>query len=222
MHGKKVSEMHGLDSLSEKSVQNWCVLYHTLCRWFLGFGRPVCADNAFSSKSHNPKSDMANPRCISTGSFALGDFRNEVPGYNEQAVDSCKELFRTSTPILLHHDGGCRGNHGAQIGNDLATLRIKENDKFARLLFRLETVKNKLCELIFTCGKLNFPCDHAGYQLSFESNTADDTIHWWFGGVNFTLYRSRKQAGSWVALPIAIYARRILLNCRGWRCKVWS
>ena len=214
--------MHWLDSLSEKSVQNWCVLYHTLCRWFLGFGRPVCADNAFSLKSHNPKSEMANPRCISTWSFALGDFRNEVPGYNEQAVDSCKELFRTSTPILLHHDGGCRGNHGAQIGNDLATLRIKENDKFARLLFRLETVKNKLCELIFTCGKLNFPCDHAGYQLSFESNTADDTIHWWFGGVNFTLYRSRKHAGSRAALPIAIYARRILLNCRGWRCNVWS
>ena len=214
--------MHGLDSLSEKSVQNWCVLYHTLCRWFLGFGRPVCADNAFSSKSHNPKSEMANPRCNSTGSFALGDFRNEVPGYNEQAVDSCKELFRTSTPILLHHDGGCRGNHGAQIGNDLATLRIKENDKFARLLFRLETVKNKLCELIFTCGKLNFLCDHAGYQLSFESNTADDTIHWWFGGVSFILYRSRKHAGSRAALPIAIYARRILLNCRGCRFNVWS
>ena len=133
--------MHGLDSLSEKSVQNWCVLYHTLCRWFLGFGRPVCADNAFSSKSHNPKSEMANPRCNSTGSFALDDFRNEVPGYNEQAVDSCKELFRTSMPNLLHHDGGCRGNHSVQIGSDLATLRIKENDKFARLSFRLETVK---------------------------------------------------------------------------------
>ena len=165
---------------------------------------------------------MANPRCNSTGSFALGDFRNEVPGYNEQAVDSCKELFRTSTPILLHHDGGCRGNHGTQIGNDLATLRIKENDKFARLSFRLETVKKKLCELIFTCGKLNFPCDHAGYQLSFESNTADDTINWWFGGVNFILYRSRKHAGSRAALPIAIYARRILLNCRGCRFNVWS
>jgi hypothetical protein len=182
----------------------------------------VCANNALSLKSNNPKSEMANPRCISTGSFALGDFRNEVPGYNEQSVDSCKELFRTSTPIFLHHDGGCRGNHGAQIGNDLANLRIKENDEFARLSFRLETVKAKLCELIFTCGKLNFPCDQAGYQLSFESNTADDTIHWWFGGVNFPLYRSRKQAGSWAALPIAIYARRILLNCRGWRCKVWS
>ena len=214
--------MHGLDSLSEKSVQNWCVLYHTLCRWFLGFGRPVCADNAFSSKSHNPKSEMASPRCNSTGSFALGDFRNEVPGYNEQAVDSCKELFRTSMPNLLHHDGGCRGNHSVQIGSDLPTLRIKENDKFARLSFRLETVKNKLCELIFTCGKLNFPCDHAGYQLSFESNTADDTIHWWFGGVNFILYRSRKHAGSRAALPIAIYARRILLNCRGCRFNVWS
>lgn len=214
--------MHWLDSLSEKSVQNWCVLYHTLCRWFLGFGRPVCADNAFSSKSHNPKSEMANPRCISTGSFALGDFRNEVPGYNEQAVDSCKELFRTSTPILLHHDGGCRGNHGAQIGNDLATLRIKGNDKFSRLSFRLDTVKDRLCDLIFTCGKLNFPYDQAGYQLSFESNTADATIHWWFGGVNFTLYRSRKHAGSRAALPIAIYARRILLNCRGCRFNVWS
>ena len=214
--------MHWLDSLSEKSVQNWCVLYHTLCRWFLGFGRPVCADNAFSSKSHNLKSEMANPRCNSTGSFALGDFWNEVPGYNEQAVDSCKELFRTSTPILLHHDGGCRGNHGAQIGNDLATLRIKGNDKFSRLSFRLDTVKYRLRDLIFTCGKLNFPNDQAGYQLSFDSNTADDTIHWWFGGVNFTLYRSRKHAGSRVALPIAIYARRILLNCRGCRFNVWS
>ena len=214
--------MHWLDSLSEKSVQNWCVLYHILCRWFFGFGRLVCADNAFSSKSHNPKSEMANPRCNSTWSFALGDFRNEVPGYNEQAVDSCKELFRTSMPVLLHHDGGCRGNRSAQIGSDLANLRIKENDKFARLSFRLETVKNKLCELIFTCGKLNFPCDHAGYQLLFESTTADDTIHWWFGGVNFTLYRSRKHAGSRAALPIAIYARHILLNCRGWRCNVWS
>jgi hypothetical protein len=214
--------MHGLDSLSEKSVQNWCVLYHTLCRWFLGFGRPVCADNAFSSKSHNPKSEMANPRCNSTGSFALGDFRNEVPGYNEQAVDSCKELFRTSTPILLHHDDGCRGNHGDQIGNDLATLRIKGNDKFSRLSFRLDTVKHRLCDLIFICGKLNFPYDQVGYQLSFESNTADATIHCWFDGVNFTLYRSRKHAGSWAALPIALYARRILLNCRGWRCNVWS
>jgi hypothetical protein len=212
--------MHWLDSLSEKSVQNWCVLYHTICRWFFGFGRPVCADTAFSYKSHNPKREMANPRCISTGSFALDDFRNEVPGYNEQAVDSCKELFRTSMPILLHHDAGCRGNRSAQIGSDLANLRIKENDKFARLSFRLETVKNKLCKLIFTCGKLNFPCDHAGYQLSFESTTADDTIHWWFGGVNFILYRSRKHAGSRAALPLAIYARRILLNCRGWRCNV--
>ena len=101
-------------------------------------------------------------------------------------------------------------------------LSIKENDKFARLSFRLDTVKDKLCELIFTCGKLSFPCDHAGYLLSFESNTADDTIHWWFGGVNFTLYRSRKHAGSRAALPIAIYARRILLNCRGCRFNVWS
>ena len=214
--------MHWLDSLSEKSVQNWCVLYHTLCRWFFGFGRPVCADNAFSFNSHKPKSEIAHPPCLSTESFALGDSKNEVPGYNEQAVDSCKELFRTSTPVLLYQDGGFRGNHGAQIGNDLANLRIKENDKFARLSFRLETVKNKLCELIFTCGKLNFPCDHAGYQLSFESNTADATIHWWFGGVNFTLYRSRKHAGSRAALPIAIYARRILLNCRGCRFNVWS
>ena len=192
--------MHWLDSLSEKSVQNWCVLYYTLCRWFLGFGRPVCADNAFSSKNHNPKSDMASPLCISTGSFALGDFRNEVPGYNEQAVDSCKELFRTSTPILLHHDDGCRGNHGDQIGNDLATLRIKGNDKFSRLSFRLDTVKDRLCDLIFNCGKLNYPYDVAGYQLSFASNTADDTIHWWFGGVNFTLYRSRQHAGSRAAV----------------------
>ena len=214
--------MHWLDSLSEKSVQNWCVLSYTLCRWFFGFGRPVCADNAFSSKSHNPKSEMANPRCNSTGSFALGDFRNEVPGYNEQAVDSCKELFRTSTPILLHHDGGCGGNHGAQIDNDLANLRIKENDKFSRLSFRLDTVKGRLFQLIYTFGKLKFSCDHAGYQLSFESNTADDTIRWWFGGVNFPLYRSKKHAGSWAALPIAIYARRILLNCRGCRFNVWS
>ena len=81
--------MHWLDSLSEKSVQNWCVLYHTLCRWIFGFGRLVCADTAFSLKSHNPKREMASPLCIGTGSFALDDFRNEVPGYNEQAVDSC-------------------------------------------------------------------------------------------------------------------------------------
>ena len=207
--------MHWLDSLSEKSVQNWCVLYHTLCIWFFRFGRPVCADSTFSFKSQNPKREMANPRCISTGSFALGDFRNEVPGYNEQARYSCKELFGTFTPILLHNDGGCRGDYGAQIGNGLANLRIKENDKIAKLSFRLDTVKDKICELIFTCGKLSIPCDQAGYQLSFESNTADDTIHWWFGGVNFNLYRSRKHAGSWAALPIAIYARRILLNCRG-------
>lgn len=214
--------MHWLDSLSEKSVQNWCVLYHTLCRWFLGFGRPVCAYNAFSLKSHNPKSEMTNPRCISKGSLALGDFRNEVPGYNEQAVDSCIELFRTSTPILLHHDGGCRGNHGAQIGNDLATLCIKGNDKFSRLSFRLDTAKDRLCDLIFTCGKLNFLHDQVGYQPSFESNTADVTIHWRLGGVNSTLYRSRKHARSRAALPIAIYARRILLNCRGCRFNVWS
>ena len=165
---------------------------------------------------------MANPRFISTGSFALGDFSNEVRGYDAPAVDSCKELCRTSTPILLHHDGGCGGNHGAQIDNDLANLRIKENDKFSRLSFRLDTVKDRLCDLIITCGKLHSPCDHAAYQLSFKANTADDTIHWWFGGVNFTLYRSRKHAGSRAALPIAICAKRILLNCRGRRCNVWS
>jgi hypothetical protein len=222
MLGKKVSKMHWLDSLSDKPIQNWCVLYHILCRWFFGFGRPVCADTAFSYKSYNPKREMANLLCISTGSFALGDFRNEVPGYNEQVVDSCKKLFRTSTPILLRHDGGDRGNHGAKIGNDLANLRIKENDKSASLSFRLDTVKDKLCELIFTCGKSNFPCDQAGYQLSFDSNTVYDSIHRWFGGVNFSLYRSRKYTGSWAALPIAIDVRRILLNCRGWRCNVWS
>jgi hypothetical protein len=221
MLGKKVSEMHWLDSLSEKSVQNWCVLYYTLCRRFFGFGRLVCADNAFSFESHNPKSEMANPPCISTESFALGDSRNEVPGYNEQSVVSCKGLFRTSTPILLYHNGGFRGNHAAQIGNDFGNLRIKENDKFARLSFRLDTVKDKLCELIFICGKLTFKCDQRGYQPSFESNLADDTIHWLYCDVNFTLYRSRKHAGSWAALPIAIYARRILLNCRGCRFNVW-
>ncbi len=214
--------MHWLDSLSEKSVENWCVVYHTLRRWFLGFGPPVCADNAFSLKSHNPKSEMANPLCINKGSFALGDFRNEVPVYNEQAVDSCKGLFRTSMPTLLNHDGGCRDNHGAKIGNDLATLRIKGNDEFSRLSFRLDTVKDRTRDLIFNCGKLDFPHDQAGYQLSFASNTADDTIHWWFGGVNFTLYRSRKHAGSRAALSVAIYARRILLNCRGCRFNVWS
>ena len=212
--------MHWLDSLSEKSIQNSCVLYTTLCRWFLGSGRPVCADTAFSFKSQNPKREMANPRCVSTGPFALGDFRNEVSGYNEQALDSCKEPFRTSTPILLHQDGDCRSNHGAHSGNDLANVRIEENDKFGRLSLRLEAVKDKLGDLIFTCGKLNFPCDQAWYQLSFESNTADDTIHWRFGGVNFPLYLSRKHAESWAAFPITIYARRILLNCQGWRCDV--
>ena len=214
--------MHWLDSLSKKSFQNWCVLYYTLCRRFFGFGRPVCADNAFSLKNHKPKSEIAHLPCISTESFALGDSRNEVLGYNEQAVDSCKELFRTSTPVLLYHDGGFRGNHGAQIGNDLANLRIKENDKFARLSFRLDTVKDKLWELIFICGKLNLVFDQVGYQLSSEFNPADDTIHWRFGGVNYTLYRSRKYAGSWAALPIAIYVRRILLNCRGCRFNAWS
>jgi hypothetical protein len=214
--------MHWLDSLGEKSVRIWLVLYHTLCGWFFGFGRPVCAATAFSFKSRKPKSKMANARCVSTGSFSLGDFRNEVPGYIEQAVDSYKEFFRTSNPVFLHHDGSCCSNHGAQIGNDLANLRIKENDKLARLSSRVDTVKSKVCELIFTFGKINSISHEAGYGLSFESNAADDTIHRWFCDVSFILYRSRKHAGSRASLFIVMYARRMLIHCRGWRCNVWS
>jgi hypothetical protein len=220
MLGKRVLEMHWLDGLSEKSVRVWRVLYHTLCGWFFGFGRPVCAATAFSFKSLNPKLKMANPRCESTGSVVPADFRSEVPGYMEQDADSCKEFFKTSNPIFLHHDGGCAGNHRAQIGNELANLRIKVIDKFARLSSRLDTVGGKLCELIFTFGQLHFICHETAYELSFESNAADDTIHRWFGDVNFTLYLSRIHAGSWAALPIAMYARRTLLNCRGWQCNV--
>ena len=215
-------EMHWLDSLEEKSVRVWHVLCHSLGSWVLGLFRSVQLALSSCPKSHNPKGEMPNIACALKGSMTLADFRGEVWSYSEQAADPCQESTLTYNPTFLQYHGGFCGNHEAIIGNDLTKLRIEDSYKFARFLSTHDAVKRTVSKLIFDLSELASQNDGRCYEFSFKSDATEDKIHYRYSELNHTTCRSIKYTGSWAGLHIAMYAKRMWLNCRGCRSNIRS
>jgi hypothetical protein len=214
--------MHWVDSLGEKSVRVWYVLYHSLSGWFWELGLLVLTAITWNSKNHDTKSKMSILQCARTGFMTLADFRGNVPSFRVQVAGYCIEITMISDSAFLQHDPGGSHNRFAQTENEFVSLRTNESDIFARPLLMLDTVKCRISKLISEFSELASNHERIRYEISFKPVGTDDEIHFRFGELNSTTYRLKKYTGSCAELHIAMYARHMLLNCRGYRSFVQS